>query len=68
MKIDLQELRHDKVLQHDQVRAGSRIYFAHSNVDIHVCARAFARVCRRRARFMPPFAEVYLGMAARFRG
>lgn len=31
-------------------------------------ASAFACVRRRRAQFMPPFAGVYLGMAARFRG
>jgi len=51
--------------------AGSQIYFAHPlGVSVHtpVYASAFACVRWRRARFMPPFAGVYLGMAARFRG
>lgn len=68
--ISVQELRHDKVLQYDRVRGIADLFRA-LNIDMHVRARVFIYICAcmlGRARFIPPFAEVYLGMAARFRG
>lgn len=69
ISISMEEVRRDQVLRHGEVRGiadllrtPSRRARAHTPVRICVCVR------RRRARFMPPFAGVYLGMAARFRG
>lgn len=43
--------------------------FTRAHVYVRVYVHARARVSPdERSRFMPPFAGVYLGMAARFRG
>jgi len=66
----MEEVRRDEVLRHGEVRGIADLLrtILSTRPYTRPYATAFACVRRRRARFMPPFAGVYLGMAARFRG